>query len=120
MKGERFDGEMFVEDCLNKGAACLSENPRNGAVIQVPNVYTSLLKLAQKKLENLAPLTFFITGSYGKTTIKDMLKFFIGADCHATSSNENNEFGIFTILSMPESTKLLVTIKEKKETSRRF
>ena len=109
LKGERFDGEKFVEDCLNKGAACLSENPHNGAVIQVPNVYTSLLKLAQKKLENLSPLTFFITGSYGKTTIKDMLKFFIGADCHATSSNENNEFGIpFTILSMPESTKFLV------------
>ena len=38
-----------------------------------------------------------------------MLKFFIGADCHATSSNENNEFGIpFTILSMPKSAKFLV------------
>ena len=109
LKGDKFDGEKFVEDCLDCGAGCLSENPHSGAVIQVPNVYTSLLKLAQKKLENLSPITFFITGSYGKTTIKDMLKFFIGTDCHATSSNENNEFGIpFTILSMPESTKFLV------------
>ena len=109
LKGEQFDGEEFVQDCLNRGAACLSMNTYEGAVIQVPNVYTALLKLAQQKLENLSPVTFFITGSYGKTTIKDMLKFFIGADCHATSSNENNEFGIpFTILSMPESAKFLV------------
>ena len=109
LKGEQFDGEEFVQDCLNRGAACLSMNSHEGAVIQVPNVYTALLKLAQQKLENLSPVTFFITGSYGKTTIKDMLKFFIGADCHATSSNENNEFGIpFTILSMPESAKFLV------------
>ena len=109
LKGEQFDGEEFVQDCLNRGAACLSVNSYEGAVIQVPNVYTALLKLAQQKLEYLSPVTFFITGSYGKTTVKDMLKFFIGADCHATSSNENNEFGIpFTILSMPESAKFLV------------
>ena len=65
LKGEQFDGEEFVQDCLNRGAACLSMNSHEGAVIQVPNVYTALLKLAQQRLENLSPVTFFITGSYG-------------------------------------------------------
>ena len=35
-------------------------------------------------------MTIFITGSYGKTTIKDMIKFYLG-NGHATSLNENNE-----------------------------
>ena len=40
----------------------------------------------------------FITGSYGKTTLKDMLKSLLGDKCHASKDNENNEFGMpFTI-----------------------
>ena len=77
--------------------------------MNVKNVYECLLNLARKNLENIRPKIIFITGSYGKTTIKDMLKHHMGDQCHCSRENENNEFGIpFTILSMPTDTKFLV------------
>jgi len=109
LKGEKYDGEKFVKDALKKGAACISVNNHGGLAIRVKNVYESLLKLAQSKIEYVKPMTIFITGSYGKTTIKDMIKFYLGKNCHATSLNENNEFGIpYTVLSMPVDTKYLI------------
>tara|TARA_Y100000768_G_scaffold144283_1_gene107662 strand:+ start:492 stop:1649 length:1158 start_codon:yes stop_codon:yes gene_type:complete len=109
IKGQKFNGEDFTESALGNGAAVITEKNLNGLTLKVKNVYECLLKLAKINLENIRPKIIFITGSYGKTTIKDMLKHHLGSQCHCSKDNENNEFGIpFTILSMPANTKFLV------------
>tara|TARA_B100000965_G_scaffold127993_1_gene106531 strand:- start:811 stop:1968 length:1158 start_codon:yes stop_codon:yes gene_type:complete len=109
LKGDKFNGEDFTELALDNGAAVITEKNLNGLTLKVKNVYQCLLKLAKKNLETIRPKIIFITGSYGKTTIKDMLKHHLGSQCHCSRENENNEFGIpFTILSMPADTKYLV------------
>ena len=109
LKGQKFNGEDFTESALGNGAAAITEKKLNGLALNVKNVYECLLNLARKNLENIRPKIIFITGSYGKTTIKDMLKHHLGDQCHCSRENENNEFGIpFTILSMPTDTKFLV------------
>mgnify|MGYP001179716370 CR=1 FL=1 len=107
--GQKFNGEDFTELALDNGAAVITEKDLSGLALKVDNVYKCLLKLAKKNLENIRPKIIFVTGSYGKTTIKDMLKHHLGTQCHCSKENENNEFGIpFTILSMPTDTKFLV------------
>lgn len=109
LKGQKFNGEDFTDEALNNGAAVITQKNLNGLNLKVKNVYKCLLKLAKKNLENIRPKIVFITGSFGKTTIKDMLKHHLGDKCHCSKENENNEFGIpFTILSMPTDTKYLV------------
>ena len=109
LKGQKFNGEDFTDEALNNGAAVITQKNLNGLSLKVKNVYKCLLKLAKKNLENIRPKIIFITGSFGKTTIKDMLKHHLGDKCHCSNENENNEFGIpFTILSMPIDTKYLV------------
>ena len=76
---------------------------------KVKDVYKELLEICKTKLLEIKPKIIFITGSYGKTTIKDMLKNILGPSCHASKENENNEFGIpFTILGMPQACEYLV------------
>ncbi len=109
LRGQKFNGEDFTESALDNGAAVITEKSLNGLTLNVENVYECLLKLAKTNLENIRPKIIFITGSYGKTTIKDMLKHHLGDQCHCSKENENNEFGIpFTILSMPTDAKFLV------------
>ena len=109
LKGQKYNGENFVNSVIEKNAAVLTSQNISNQSIQVPNVYEALLKLCRYKISVLKPKTIFITGSYGKTTIKNMLMTALGSSCHVSNENENNEFGIpFTILSMPETTEYLV------------
>ena len=78
LKGHKFNGEDFTETALNNGAAVITEKKLNGLTLKVQNVYECLLMLAKKNLENIRPKIIFITGSYGKTTIKDMIKHHLG------------------------------------------
>ena len=109
LKGNSYDAEQFVDDVLSKGAAVISAHNHEGPAICVEDTYKALLTLCRSKLENCRPKIIFITGSYGKTTLKDMIKHYLGNDCHSSRENENNEFGIvFTILSMESNSKFLV------------
>ena len=84
LKGQNFNGEDFTESALNNGAATITEKSLNGLTLNVKNVYECLLKLAKKNLDSVRPKIIFITGSYGKTTIKDMLKHHLGDQCHCS------------------------------------
>ena len=109
LEGSKFNGEDFVKTALTQGAAAITKQNLGGLVLHNHDVYQCLLTLAKNNLQNIRPKIIFITGSYGKTTIKDMLKHFLGNKCHCSKENENNEFGIpYTILSMPLDTEFLV------------
>ena len=109
LKGNNHDAEDFIEEVLQKGASVITKQKIFGSSIVVDDVYSSLLDICAFKLVESKAKVIFITGSYGKTTLKDMLKSLLGDKCHANKDNENNEFGIpFTILSMPKDTEYLV------------
>ena len=101
LKGNNHDAEDFIEEVLQKGASVITKQKIFGTSIVVDDVYNSLLDICANKLTESKAKVIFITGSYGKTTLKDMLKSLLGDKCHASKDNENNEFGIpFTILSL--------------------
>ena len=109
LAGKNFSGFSFIDEAIKKGAVILSNKCHSNNCIQVKDVYSSLIMLCQKHIEELGVKLILITGSYGKTTIKDMLRHSIGLVCHTNKLNENNEFGIpFTILSCDAHSDYLV------------
>tara|TARA_B100000963_G_C22585295_1_gene652796 strand:- start:349 stop:1512 length:1164 start_codon:yes stop_codon:yes gene_type:complete len=111
LRGEKFDGKDYIHDALKKGAFALTDHGEalGNRLIIVQDIYTSLLKLCQKHISELDLKTVFVTGSYGKTTLKDMLKISLGESCHASIDNQNNEYGIpYTILGCSSEKKYLI------------
>lgn len=117
VRGTRFDGHHFIEKAVAAGcAAVLAESPPERPlpvpVILVENVLQTLGEVARNWRERINPLVLAITGSCGKTTVKEMLtrslqqKFGV---VHATRGNFNNHIGLpLTLLAMPETCQVLV------------
>lgn len=115
LEGARFDGHAFVGQAVAAGCAAVVSHrdpgPHPVPVYRVPDTLTALGDLALHRREQADIPVVGITGSSGKTTVKDMT---VGAlsrsyDVHGTRGNENNRVGVpLTILSMPELTTALV------------
>lgn len=116
LKGETFDGENFISQAVNGGAKAYFT--RRGTVLnnanlvlQVENPLIAYLQLAKLYLNKVSPKVIALTGSSGKTTTKEMLKYVCSQKykTHATPLNHNNEVGFCqTILSMPKDTRVLI------------
>ena len=119
--GEKFDGHDFINNVLDRGLAysfCEKsklKKVRNEAykkrLIIVQNVLDAYHKLAKLYLKRVNPKVVAVTGSSGKTTVKELLASVIQTKykTHKTHANFNNEFGIpKTILEMPQDTEVLV------------
>lgn len=116
LKGERFDGHDYVKQAIEKGARAFlwghKQAPQNSIpYVQVQDTLLAYQQIAAGYLRQINPTVVAITGSNGKTTVKDLVhsiaqkKF----QSHATKGNFNNEIGVpRTILSMPEDTQVLV------------
>jgi len=119
--GEKFDGHDFIDEVLDKsGSYSFCEKSklqkiRNKAhrekLIVVENSLDAYHRLAKQYLKKVNPKVIAITGSSGKTTVKELIasvlekKFKI----HRTQANYNNEFGVpRTILEMPQNTEVLI------------
>jgi UDP-N-acetylmuramoyl-tripeptide--D-alanyl-D-alanine ligase len=79
LKGPRFNGHDFLKDCWEKGGSgaivserILSPSP-NFFLIQVKDTLQALEELARFHQRRLSPLVVGVTGSNGKTTIKEMV-----------------------------------------------
>ncbi len=119
IKGKKFDGHNFINDALMKGALASLVNEQNlnsfrnkEKLISVKNTNDSLLKLAtfsRKRIKN--NILICITGSSGKTTLKEWLKKIIGEKfiTHANFGNFNNEIGMpLTLARMPRETEIAI------------
>jgi UDP-N-acetylmuramoyl-tripeptide--D-alanyl-D-alanine ligase len=74
IKGARHDGHDFVPSALEKGAvAALVERPVKGPHLLVPDLVVSLAAFAKRRRQNFGGPVVGITGSNGKTTVKEML-----------------------------------------------
>jgi len=104
IQGERVDGHDFVAQAAQNGAAAaLVNRPINGALPQlvVPDVITALGKLSTAWRNQFSIPFIGITGSNGKTTLKNMVAAILTAACHgdesgvlATQGTLNNHLGL--------------------------
>ncbi len=119
IQGKNFDGHNYIEEALEKGAyASLAEFKKkklikhNGKLIFVKDTLKSLNNLAEFSRNRIKDLiTICITGSSGKTTLKDwifkVLKEF--KNSYRTSGNLNNQIGMpLTLANMPRDTEICV------------
>lgn len=108
LKGERFDGHAFVEPVLAAGAVgaiveaghpALNGLKANAPLIEVNDTLTALGQLANHWRRRFSLPLVAITGSSGKTTVKEMLAAILrqqaGNDAVlATVGNLNNHIGV--------------------------
>jgi UDP-N-acetylmuramoyl-tripeptide--D-alanyl-D-alanine ligase len=108
LRGENFEGDSFVLQALQSGAAVAvthrweGEAPSNTAVIVVPDTLRSLQRLAHWWRQQLDIPVVAITGSNGKTSTKDFTSAVLSKRFHvsATRGNLNNHIGVpLTVLS---------------------
>lgn len=112
LKGEKFDGEDFLDEVKAKGAIPLTTKEFYGS-IRVQDIDGILLILARYYKSLLKDLkhTVAITGSVGKTTTKELTKSLLEHHfkVHATMGNFNNKIGLpLTVLSSPVDTEILI------------
>ncbi len=105
LSGPRFDGHRFVAQALGKGAAAAmverGAGPALPAVV-VDDTLAGLARLARAWRERFTIPMTAITGSNGKTTVKEMLAAILslhGGPVLATAGNLNNHIGVPLTLS---------------------
>ncbi len=99
LPGSQVDGHDFAETAVSMGAAgLLVSRPLDSEVPQlvVEDVLLALGKIAAELRQRLNPVVIGITGSNGKTTVKEMLASILRLEGEvlATSGNFNNELGV--------------------------
>ena len=99
LQGERFDGHHFINEVGTKGAkACLVDQPvhSNLPTLQVTNTRIALGQLAKLWRQQFVLPVVAITGSNGKTTVKEMVKSILSqcGQVLATQGNLNNDIGL--------------------------
>ena len=107
------DGHAYIEEALSLGAtAYLTEQePKEGTSIRVENTATALIQLGKAARFSFHVPVVGITGSVGKTSVKDMTSAVLSqqGDVHASPNSYNNEIGVpLTLLNAPEESSFLV------------
>ena len=111
LRGERFDGHDFLDAAAARGAAAAMvdrdyQGPYPLPVVIVRDTKRALGDLARDWRSRFAPVLVAVTGSNGKTTVKEMLAAILrrhGGDqaVLATTGNLNNDVGVpLTLLKM--------------------
>ncbi len=97
VKGPNFDGHDFIPEAIKKGASKIIDE--------------DLGNFAKKYRRKLDAIVIGITGSYGKTTVKDMLYAILSPHFSVVKNNqnENNEIGVpLTLLKADAKTEIIL------------
>lgn len=103
LKGERFDGNQYAAEVLQKGCACAvvddaSVIPADDSdrYFLVPDVLSALQQLAAYHRQQLTIPVIGITGTNGKTTTKELTNAVLSQKYKvlATQGNLNNQIGV--------------------------
>jgi len=124
LRGERFDGHSFLDDAVRRGAACvlvsdtaclgatrLAANGADPGVIGVADTEKALQDLAAAHRRGFQGSVVAVTGSNGKTTVKEMTASVLQCwlSTHKTSGNLNNHIGVpLAVLSLDLLKRVLV------------
>lgn len=114
LAGEHADGHDFAEAAVEAGAvAVVASRDVDVAVpvIEVADTWQALQDLAAAVRAEVDPWSVAITGSVGKTTVKDLTSAAVsqGRRTHASVGSFNNELGVpLTMLGLTNDTEVLV------------
>lgn len=106
--GENFDGNNFIEAAAEAGASSAIVSRQIDAslpVLKVVDTHAALGRLANINRRRSAATFVALTGSQGKTTVKEMIGSILShsAACLATEANLNNTIGVpLTLLNVDE------------------
>ncbi len=115
LRGERVDGGQFAPAAIAAGAwgAVVGQDRASGLegawVFAVADPLAALQDLASAWRRELDVPVVGITGSVGKTSVKDIARALLPGRVHANRENLNTEIGLpLTLLEAPADTELLV------------
>jgi len=103
LRGERFDAHNFLNDVADRGAAAVvvEKRPADLAIpaIVVPDTRVALAEIARHWRRQFSLPVIGVTGSNGKTTVKEMIAAILAAALSenqfiATKGNLNNDIGV--------------------------
>ncbi len=109
LKGTNYHGNKFINDAINAGAKyCITDKEfksfkNNNKILLVENIKKFLTDLSDVKRSSYKGKVVGITGSAGKTTLKEYLKLFLGKKFKVSASikSYNNNLGVMiSILNM--------------------
>ncbi len=114
LRGPRFDGHLFLEEALGAGAAGAVVSRDIDTVlpvIQVDDTRVALGSLASFWRQQFDFPVIAVTGSNGKTTVKNMIASILSQSAKgwATAGNLNNDIGVpLTLLKLRQQHKFAV------------
>ena len=126
LQGERVNGGEFAAAAIEAGAwgvvvdpemASKLSSPPTGAgdstvgawVFSAPDPLASMQALARTWRHELGARVVGVTGSVGKTSVKDIARALLPGRVHANRENLNTEIGLpLTVLEAPDRTDILV------------
>jgi UDP-N-acetylmuramoyl-tripeptide--D-alanyl-D-alanine ligase len=129
LHGERVDGGRFAPDAIARGAWGvvvsqtlsssllsnsaskdeLSHGSGGAWIFAVPDPLVALQGLARARRRALGARVVGVTGSVGKTSVKDIARGLLPGRVHANRENLNTEIGLpLTVLEAAEGTDVLV------------
>lgn len=109
LQGERFDGHNFLEEAIKQGAACaMVSRPVETTlpVLEVADTERGLQRLAMLWRQHFSSPVIGVTGSCGKTTVKEMIAAILTEEAMSdpsytgqeavlvTQGNLNNQIGV--------------------------
>lgn len=122
LSGENFDGHDFINNALKQRAVGYFIDKKHidkvnryynptRVVIAVEDTLLAYLQLANYVRDKVNPKVIAVTGSSGKTTVKEMIwAIFSGNyETYKSALNHNNEVGLCqTLTNIPENTEVLI------------
>jgi len=106
IRGKKTDGHKFVKEAIKKGAikSVVSKKIKklsNSKIIKVKNTFSSLNNLAKVTRDSSSAQIIGITGSVGKTTLKNLISFSLKnyGKVYSSPYSYNNRFGVPLSLS---------------------
>lgn len=108
IRGDNFDGHNYIEQAINRGAVAVMVSQRLQdmfPMLLVSDTRIGLGQLASVWRDQLDLSLAAITGSNGKTTVKEMLASILGqqGEVLATKGNLNNDIGMpLTLLELQD------------------
>ncbi len=104
IRGDNHDGHLFVESAQTAGAiaalvgrSAVQSLPVSFPAVVVEDTHQALIELAVAHRKKITDKTAGVTGSAGKTAVKEMTRHLLesaGTSVHASAGNLNNLFGL--------------------------
>ena len=115
LKGNKYDGNIFINDNLKCKLVITNEDIKlkNIPVIKVDNTYDTLYYLTKYKLSKYNIPVIGITGSNGKTTLKELIYNILSTKYNVLKNdgNKNNIIGVFQTINNLDSKHEIVLLE---------